>query len=514
MLKKITKNSNLIFLLIVILLTIPSVFSLLHLGFPQTDDGNWMVIRFSAFYETLRNGQFPVRFLTRLNFGYGYPVSDFLYPLFMYLGVPIHILGFNFLNTIKVILVLSLFSSSVFTFLWLRKLFDNLSSVVGSLFYTLFPYHLYDVYVRGSVGEVLSLAILPFVLWQIERGSFILTSLGIALLITAHNTLAFLFLPLIFVYGLIKDKKISQNNVLTLFFGLCISSFFWIPALFDSQYTVFSKIKVSDFSSYFINGKLELLGAVLILLILESIFYLLRKKDKFFFSLFLGVLVLSFLTISQSQTVWNLLPVSNLIQFPFRIISLIIPISAFMLGFLLSREKGTKKQILAVTYLIVIFISASFYLLPKSYQIYDDSFYSTNVDSTTVKNEYMPLWVKKTPSSLALSKVSNLTGKEEINIGNTSVNRISFDTNLKNSEIIQVNTIYFPGWSALVNGKKTDISYNNDLGVIRLNLPKGENKVQIEFGETNVRIFADLLSIIGLVLVFFFGLLKKHEIHK
>ena len=123
MLKKI--NRNLVFILLAVVLAVPAILGLLHSGFPVTDDGGWMVIRFSAFFQTLRNGEFPVRFLMRLNNGYGYPVADFLYPLFMYLAVPIHILGINFVNTIKTLLILCIFTSSLFTFLWLRKIFDN-----------------------------------------------------------------------------------------------------------------------------------------------------------------------------------------------------------------------------------------------------------------------------------------------------------------------------------------------------------------------------------------------------
>ena len=509
MLKKITKKSNLIFILLVVILTVPAVIGLLHLGFPATDDGNWMVIRFSAFYESLRAGQFPVRFLSRLNFNYGYPVPDFLYPLFMYIGVPIHVLGFNFFDTIKIILILSLFSSSLFCFLWLRKIFDNISSLVGSLFYVFFPYHLFDVYVRGSVGEVLSLAILPFVLWQIERKNFILTSIGISLLVVAHNTLAFLFLPLIFLYGILRDRKILKFNILTLFFGLCISSFFWIPALYDSKFTVFGKTQVSDFSSYFINNNFSLLGLIFVFLVVESIFYLIRKKDKFFLILFIATLILAFLTFSQSQIFWKVLPFTNLIQFPFRIISLIIPISAFMLSYLLKKEEVTKKYLLTVIYLIIILISSWYFLFPKTYQFYDDTFYSTNQDSTTVKNEYMPVWVKKLSSSQAPVKVVNLTGKENIAINQINANRINFSTNLDASRSIQINTIYFPGWTALVNGKKVNINYNNDYGLIRLILPKGENNVLVAFSETPVRIFADLLSIIGLMFVFGFSFLNR-----
>src|SRR3989344_7405737 len=185
------KNSKLIFLILLIF-SIPSVIGLLHSGFPLTDDGNWMVIRLSSFYENLRDGQFPVRYLSRLNHGYGYPVSDFLYPGFLYIGSLIHILGFSFVNSVKIIFGLSLVFSAVFSFLWLRKLFDQFSSLVGALFYLYFPYHLYDVYKRGSIGEVLSLAVLPFVLWSIENKNIFLTSSGISLLIISHNTLALL----------------------------------------------------------------------------------------------------------------------------------------------------------------------------------------------------------------------------------------------------------------------------------------------------------------------------------
>src|SRR3989338_6792857 len=179
MFDQIKKNTNILFLLLAVVVSIPSVVGLMHPGFPLTDDGNWMVIRFSAFYETLKSGQFPVRFLSRLNYGFGYPVADFLYPLFMYIGVPIHILKFSFVDTIKIILGASMIGSAIFVYFWLSKLFDKFSSFVGAVFYFYTPYHLYDVYVRGSVGEVLALAIAPFILWQLERKDLLWSAIGI-----------------------------------------------------------------------------------------------------------------------------------------------------------------------------------------------------------------------------------------------------------------------------------------------------------------------------------------------
>ena len=84
-----TNKETLLLLLLLCILFIPALLPLFHKGFFLTDDGEWMIIRFSAFHQALRDGQFPVRYLSRLNHGYGYPVASFLYPGFMYLSEPI-----------------------------------------------------------------------------------------------------------------------------------------------------------------------------------------------------------------------------------------------------------------------------------------------------------------------------------------------------------------------------------------------------------------------------------------
>jgi len=508
---------KLIFLLLPVVFSIPAIIGILHPGLFVSDDGNWMVIRFSAFYEALRSGEFPVRFLTRLNNGFGYPVADFLYPLFMYIGAPIHVLGVNFVNTIKAILILSILSSSVFTYLWLKKFFDDLSSMIGAVFYTFFPYHLFDVYKRGSVGEVLSLSIVPFVLWQIERRSVFLTSIGIGFLILAHNTLAILFLPLIIVYALL-DIFVGKNRKTLIFFytkafllGLCLSAFFWIPAIFDLQYTVFSKTQVSDWERYF--SGLNLIGLSTVFVILVTFIFIFTKKIKIekhrLTLLFLSVGLISvFFASSYSMFLWNFLPVS-FIQFPFRFLSLAVVAFSFLAACILSVLSGKNKIIIAGIFIILIMFSSKSFLFPASYQNYPDTFYSTNQDSTTVKNEYMPKWVKQIPASMAAAKVENLTGKEAINITKISPNKISFDTYLSVERTIQVNTIYFPGWFVFVNGNKLGINYNNDKGLIRVNLNKGKNEVLVVFGETPVRIISDLISILGLIILISLYLLKN-----
>jgi len=515
MLKKI--NRKLIFLFLAVAIAIPAVLGLLHSGFPVTDDGGWMVIRFSAFFQTLRSGEFPVRFLMRLNNGYGYPVSDFLYPLFMYLSVPIHLLGINFVNTIKTLLILCIFTSSLFTFLWLRKLFDNTSSLIGAIVYTFFPYHLFDIYQRGSVGEVLSLTILPFVLWQMERGSLFWISIGIACLIVAHNTLAVLFMFLIIPYMLL-NIFISKERIktgcfyfVTLLFGIGISAFFWAPALFDLQYTVFAKTQVSNVANYFAN--FNLIGLVTIFtVLLVVVLVLLQKIQIKKHRLTLIILIISIASIYLASPLsafwWKVLP-SSFVQFPFRFLSLTIPSVSFLAACIVSIFPRMKKIVLSLIILFLIIISASAYLFPKSYQNFPDSFYSTNQDTTTVKNEYMPKWVQKLPQTLPAAKVENQTGKETINLLQATPNKTVFNIFLITQRTIQINTIYFPGWYAYVNGKPTEILYNNPMGLINLSLNKGLNNVQIKFMETPVRLFVDLISIISVGGLLVFVLLRN-----
>lgn len=156
-------------LLLLFLLSLPAIISLFHPGFFQSDDGEWMIIRFSAFHQAFRDGEFPVRWLGRLNHGYGYPVANFLYPGFMYLSELPKVLGFGFVDSIKIILGFSIISSAVFAYLWLSKLFGKTSAFIGALFYLYTPYHLFDLYKRGSVGEVLALTVVPLIFWAMEK---------------------------------------------------------------------------------------------------------------------------------------------------------------------------------------------------------------------------------------------------------------------------------------------------------------------------------------------------------
>lgn len=490
------------------LVILPVFVSILHPGFLSTDDGNWMVIRLSAFYEALRQGQFPVRFLPRLNNGFGYPVADFLYPLFLYIGSLFRIFHLPFVMIIKLLFSLSLISGAFGIFLWLKNKFGNIAAFAGAAVYTLFPYHIWDITKRGSLGEVIALGIVPFIFWQADLGSIVFTGLGIGLLILAHNTLALLFLPLIIVYMLLQKKyKQTFSSVLL---GLGLSSFFWIPALYDQQFTVFGKTIVSNFSQYFLTVNQYGLVGIISVSIFAAAVYIFYKKHTFETLFFILITLFSiFFSLKYSSTLWPLLHLDTYVQFPFRFLSL----TALSIGFLAAFCVGNmKKQKLlgGILLIALVYLSSWQYFYPSVYQYYPDTFYSTNQDSTTVHNEYMPIWVKQLP-----------TVQEKVSITNGSISniqdngsRLSFKTEATTSAKLTISSVYFPGWVVFIDGKKQIPYAQQTTGFVTFPIAQGNHAIRVTFTETPIQMAADGISLLSgsiLIILLVKGLISKKK---
>lgn len=500
------KNDYLFFLLLIIL-SIPAVYYLMQPGFFQSDDGEWMIIRFSAFFQSLRDGQIPVRFLGRLNNGYGYPVANFLYPGFMYLGVPIHLLGFGFVNTIKIIFGLCMLGSVIFSFLWLAKIFNKSAAFIGAIFYLYTPYHLYDLYKRGSIGEILALTIIPFILWMIEKKNIFFVSIGIALLIISHNTIALLFLPVLFLYSFFRKTMSIKNVLLSLIFGLLLSSFFIIPAIFELHYVQFSNVQVSDITQYFSSFSLIGLSSFTVLIISTALFFINLKKINQCNNLiifFIALCSLSiFFSLEISKLLWSFFP-SSFIQFPFRFLSYLLLSVSFLSAFIIYQLNDFKKYFVSLVLLLILIFSVVSFIKPEVFFDKGEGFYTTNEGTTTVKDEYLPIWVKDKPIEHFKNKVEVVEGKGEISNLIYNSKQIVFQFSSITDTKIRVNTIYYPGWKAYANEEEILINYTNNRGVMELLIPRGKYNIKFIFFETFVRIFADFLTIFFFLTLIFF----------
>ena len=244
--KGLLKNK---YILLVLLFSFLSVYSLSQPGLPPTHDGEYHVMRFQQFYKVLSTGTIYPRWAPDFNNGFGIPLFNYVYPLPNYVASFFHFLGFSFIDSFKLNMAAASMIGSVFFFLWSRRYWGDLGGLTASIFYTFSPYHFLDIYVRGSVGEVWSLALFPGLLWsfysfcQTGQKKFFLSSVVLLVfLIMSHNILAVVFFSFFLMYAIIlifntKNKSFYLLRlVLIIILGLSLSSPFWLPALYETKY--------------------------------------------------------------------------------------------------------------------------------------------------------------------------------------------------------------------------------------------------------------------------------------
>lgn len=521
-------------------------FALLHPGLPPTHDGEYHVIRFFEFNKTLLDGNFYPRWAPDLNNGFGLPLFNYVYPLPNYVASAIHLFGTSFIDSFKLEMFFSLLLGSLFFYLWSKEFWGKMGGVVSAVFYTFTPYHFVDVYIRGSVGEVLALAILPALAWSltvyIKTGKkifFPLSALLFALLILSHNILALMFLIFILSYVTFllflqsNRKKLSLELLGIVTLGLMLSSIFWLPALLETKLVVGLQIYDvttnfpqlyqllipswgSGFSSENFADQLSFqIGlANLLVILLSCLVVFSRKKDnKKYLVLFFVVwfLLVFFLMLQESVFVWKAVPLMNYFQFPWRFLSLEMVITSFLAGGIV--YFGRAKPVIATFLILISFLLGIGYAKPAYYLNRDDNYYMTRsnfIDGTNSPGDaFNTVWFNS-----ALKKQSRklvfIKGSGDIFNLKTKDSGYFFSINAKQNSQILVNTSYFPGWNIYIDNIKTETIRTDD-GLFAFNPPSGKHDVKIRFEDTVVRKIASIISVAGLFLLtgLWFGRIKR-----
>lgn len=493
----IRKHKQVIIAIIaLIVVSLIFLWPLFRQGFIQTDDADWMIIRLSAFYQSFREGQIPVRLLGRLNYSYGYPVANFLYPGFMYIGSVIHATGVPFVETIKLIMIGSVIIAVVTLLLWNMRFSSLKASIVGVLAFLLSPYIAFDLFRRGSVGELLAIAMISLALYALESGKKHLFTIALALIILSHNSLALIALPFIFIYSLLRGKK---HSILSFAFALGMTVFFWFPALYERQFVRFDETVISDPFQYFaLNAQWMLLS---IPMILAAGYIFIRSKERFVIQcLSMSFIIVTILALPISGFLWQIDSFARLVQFPYRFLSLGVVIGTVLISRVF--DSVTKPQ--KILFLVILFAIS----LPSLFHQYQsiiptdkpETFYTTNEATTTVANEYLPKWVRDQPTERAPVEIEFFSGKGDIEMREINTNKVVAVIRAEENSVLQINSIFYPGWGALVDNVPAEISYDNPEGVIRFPVSHGVHTIVTEFRETVPRFTATMISIVSIIL--------------
>lgn len=513
-------------------------------------DGEGHIIRMFEFNRALDDGNFPARWSKRLNWGLGYPFFNFNYPLPYYLGYLMNKAGLDLLAGFKIILILSVPLSAFFSFLWLKNHFSQTSAIAGGLFYTLIPYHLVNIYVRGNLAETLALTLVPLNFYLIHRlkqkptfASVIWLSLGLSALILSHNISALLFLPVILIYSLLLNLSKNYLKLLGLAFilPLFITCFFWLPALFDKQFIIidqrfplyyaknFPKLADLIYSPWGYGGSNTGPGQMSVqvglghwlificsVIILVVGFRKLKHKKLVFF--FLGLSVWAFLMmLSISKPVWDLVTPLQYLQFPWRLLSILALAVSFLASFTFSFvsqviPKKINLVLTVIAIMVLLFVNRHHFQANQYYRLPDYWFLDSPYGSTTtVDGEHTPKW--------QMENRPDQTARFELLSGTASINSLVWKTNYHRfqveakSEITMVDrTVYFPGWIVFVDQQKINTINQDDpktKGLISFEVPAGQHLVEVKLLEPPVHQVANTVTAVSIALVLGFAIYRQ-----
>lgn len=511
--------------------------------------------------ECFKDFQIPCRWVPDMGYQYGYPQYNFYPPSVYYLGEFFHILGFQFIDSVKIVFALGFIISALTMYLFLRDYLSQWSGLIGSLLYTYIPYKAVNVYVRGALNEFWSLAFYPLLFWSSwkiikEGGKKNLAFFAIAtfLLLITHNLMTLIFLPVFGVWVILQvilEKK--YRPVINLFqggfLGLGLAAFFTLPVILEKPYAHLETLigGYFDYRQHFVSlnqlflsnnwgygssvwglgdgmslsaGTIQAIAASITLALAVISFRRFKKLSIIVFALVFIELLVLFMVHQKSSPIWTALEsVLIFLQFPWRFLS----VSTFLLGLLsaigvyIVEKLDFKifKLSSAKVYGIVLILACLILYLPFFkpsgwFNITDqDKFSGVSWEKQLTISifDYLPIYAKFPPTSKAPEYPETLEGLVDFKSSKRGSNYKKWIVEVSEPSLLRAPMFDFPGMKVLIDGEEQ--KHRNDdcrkeefcLGLITFEIGPGKHEVLVKLTNTPVRTVGNLVTLISLLIV-------------
>lgn len=540
----IKRKRKLIDIIIIILvasfLCIPLLKSNLNV---YLDDG---VQHIARAYETLNDfkvGHAFSKVISSLTNNFGYSWDLFYGPVSSYGIMLLSIFSGNVIVGYKLLCYFAMILSGIFMYKFMFSFINNRdASLLASILYMTFPYHLTDLYTRNALGEYLSFIFIPIVflgLYNIffnEENPYYL-AIGTIGLILTHNIstlMVGIFAIGYFISNItkLKNSNIRKQLIINIIAIIAITSFYWVPMLetkFMADYQVYEKgamatsesaaeesLKIRQLFVTFDDGEFVFeLGLHIIVMFALSIMTFRRISEEFRknYIFFVIASILS-LWLSTKYFPWKFLPDAFcIIQFPWRYLEM----SAFFLSVVCAINMYAIIKNFDYKDVIVISLIAIIYICGFTGQIEIDKNFegienlelgkSSGREYECVagvgKFEYLPTKAYKNKFYIAIREDVTyvLSGKAIIENevkenGNYTANIQTLDSKYT---IFELPFIYYPGYEVRLDGIITEY-FETDNGF--LGIAMGENdkeEVSVQYKGTKAMKISGFISIISLI---------------
>lgn len=519
------------------------------LGFqpPRGHDAVYYFPRHVEFEQALADGQMVPRWAPDLNLGYGEPLFNFTPPLFYYLTAAVHSLGIGLAAASSLAALSLLATAGLGMYLLARDFFGPSGGLIAASAYLFAPYLLVTLYVRYAMGDFAAFAFVPIAFWGTTRfardsqaPSLAIGSVATALLLLSSNHVALITIPCV-AAGItaiaLANRSVGAlaRGATTVALGVGMAAFFWLPALLEHDevyigraikgaYAYFHHFVYPEqllYSPWGYGGSVEGPGDGLSLslgtphLILAALLGLsllrFRKSPRASgASVFaLGLVALaSFFATDASARLWAAVPTLQFLQFPWRFLSLGTVALSFACGAAGLLFKGKRRFGLAWTAgVVALFVFQGF---PNArpdgpIQSVDETLSAENVAAWHLvgsnANEFEPINVQATPTEPPPEQLSVVSGQADWEVRKLTGTSREFTIDAHTESRLRLNTSYFPGWVASVDGAPLELRYDNQQAALEIPIKPGLHEVRFDFTDTDIRVWATRLSLASLVVL-------------
>ena len=367
--------------------------------------------------------------------------------------------------------------------------------------------------------------------------------------------------------GSLLGLKPLWMALIGLLLGVALSAWAWLPALLERDYVQSDTLTLGYFnfanhfrdanliqlrplfdysiavttdgaSPYAMSGAQAVVGMVGLLVLLRIIFYRGRwiksQQQKMnvespfvlhpssFVYLIMGLLLSTVMITPLSRPLWEHLPLLEMVQFPWRFLSVQALFTAAAAAALVLRLRGWQSWGMAGGIAALFIFSTLLPLRPERLPIGPEDVTTTRLQEyelftgnigTTVRSEWLPREARPRPftsdaviNPIASPQVIPLAGtlEDAQQIQRGPIDRV-WRIRIGNvPATLAFPVLYWPGWHAKVDGEATPVRAVEGAGYLALDIPAGEHTVQLELGRTPLRAWAETLSLtallVGLVL--------------
>ena len=374
------------------LLALPALWSFVSVGLLRSADGRTHLLRLASLDRSIHEGILFPRWTPEMQLGFGYPVFNFYAPSSYYLAEAFHLAGASYYWSFVGALASAVLIGGFGMYLLARDIFGSRHRwppLMAAVAYLYAPYLLINVYLRGSLSGALVQAFVPWVFWSFRRlwhtsqplPWMLLAGGSLGLLAFTHSITLLFAAPILALYLLVLWAQhrgaahAVRWSVLAILVAMGISIFFWGPMIFERDDLSHAAYATARFGwlpgnvwDWFNALDLHLvyrysfeppvrLGLLQLLLGVAG-FSLARRRDGEW--LFLGALALvaGLLIGRWALPLWTSFDVLTVIQFPWRLLSIIsLPLALFAGGLVVRLRTGWLQTMASILLILVIVVA-------------------------------------------------------------------------------------------------------------------------------------------------------------